>query len=79
MGSYIVHPTDSREASKASLFPVVCKCHGGCMDAKVIVFGETAVDRLLQWLRASGEPKDVRELLLQYLEVLSKLVMEESE
>ncbi|WP_156525279.1 MULTISPECIES: hypothetical protein [Chloroflexus] len=49
------------------------------MDAKMIVFGDTAVDRLLQWLRASGEPKDVRELLVQYLEILSKLVMEESE
>ncbi|MCS6888879.1 hypothetical protein [Chloroflexus sp.] len=49
------------------------------MDAKMIVFGDTAIDRLLQWLRASGEPKDVRELLVQYLEILSKLVMEESE
>lgn len=49
------------------------------MDAKVIVFGDTAVDRLLQWLRASGEPRDVRELLVQYLEILSELVMEESE
>ncbi|WP_298403311.1 hypothetical protein [uncultured Chloroflexus sp.] len=49
------------------------------MDAKMIVFGDTAVDRLLQWLRASGEPKDVRELLVQYLEILSELVMEESE
>ncbi len=45
----------------------------------MIVFGDTAVDRLLQWLRASGEPKDVRELLVQYLEILSELVMEESE
>ncbi|WP_322513074.1 hypothetical protein [Chloroflexus sp.] len=45
----------------------------------MIVFGDTAIDRLLQWLRASGEPKDVRELLVQYLEILSKLVMEESE
>ncbi|MEJ5346947.1 MAG: hypothetical protein ACUVSL_06900 [Chloroflexus sp.] len=49
------------------------------MDAKTIVFGETAIDRLLQWLRASGEPKDVHELLLQYLEILCKLVTEESE
>lgn len=53
--------------------------YGGMMDAKTIVFGETAIDRLLQWLRASGEPKDVHELLLQYLEILCKLVTEESE
>ncbi|MEF3273398.1 MAG: hypothetical protein K6356_03220 [Chloroflexus sp.] len=49
------------------------------MDAKTIIFGDTAVDQLLQWLRASNEPKDVRDLLLKYLEILSKLVTEESE
>ena len=49
------------------------------MDAKMITFGETALDKLLQWLRSSGEPKDIDELLRQYLELLSKLVMEESQ
>ncbi len=49
------------------------------MDAKTIIFGETAIDQLLQWLRSSGEPKDVRELLLHYLEILCKSVTEESE
>ncbi|WP_298821310.1 hypothetical protein [Chloroflexus sp.] len=49
------------------------------MDAKTIIFGDTAVDQLLQWLRASGEPKDVHDLLLKYLEILSSLVTEESE
>ncbi|GAB4450611.1 MAG: hypothetical protein OHK0015_55880 [Chloroflexi bacterium OHK40] len=49
------------------------------MDAKLISFGETAIDRLLQWLRSSGEPKDIQELLRQYLEILSKAVMEDSE
>ncbi|MEI8167625.1 MAG: hypothetical protein WCG26_14680 [Chloroflexales bacterium] len=49
------------------------------MDAKMITFGETALDKLLQWLRSSGEPKDIDELLRQYLELLSKLVMEDSE
>lgn len=49
------------------------------MDAKLITFGETSLDRLLQWLRSSGEPKDIQELLRQYLEILSKSVMEESE
>lgn len=49
------------------------------MDAKMITFGETAMDKLLQWLRSSGEPKDIDELLRQYLELLSRLVMEESQ
>lgn len=49
------------------------------MDARVINFGETAMDRLLQWLRSSGEPKDIKEVLKQYLEILSKSVMEENE
>jgi hypothetical protein len=49
------------------------------MDAKLISFGETAIDRLLQWLRSSGEPKDINEILRQYLEILSKSVMEDAE
>jgi len=49
------------------------------MDAKMIVFGETAIDRLLQWLRASSEPKDLTELLRQYLEILARAVREENE
>ncbi len=49
------------------------------MDAKVIIFGETSLDKLLQWLRSSGEPKDLRELLQVYLEMLSKSVTEDNE
>jgi hypothetical protein len=49
------------------------------MDAKLITFGETAMDRLLQWLRSNGEPKTIEELLQQYLELLSRSVMEEAE
>lgn len=49
------------------------------MDAKMIIFGETSLDKLLQWLRASGEPKDIRDVLQQYLLILSKSVMEDSE
>jgi hypothetical protein len=49
------------------------------MDAKLINFGETALDRLLQWLRSTGEPKDIKELLQQYLEILSRSVMEDAE
>ena len=40
---------------------------------------ETAIDRLLQWLRSTGEPKDIREVLQQYLEILSKSVTEDNE
>ena len=49
------------------------------MDAKMITFGDTAMDKLLQWLRSSGEPKYIDELLRQYLTMLSKLVAEDSE
>lgn len=49
------------------------------MDAKLVTFGETAIDKLLQWLRADNEPKDIHQLLQQYLEILSKAVTEESE
>jgi len=49
------------------------------MDAKMITFGETSLDRLLQWLRSTGEPKDIREVVQQYLEILSKSVTEENE
>lgn len=45
----------------------------------MITFGETALDRLLQWLRSTGEPKDIREALQQYLEILSKSATEENE
>lgn len=49
------------------------------MDAKLIAFGETALDRLLQWLRSTGEPKDIKDIVQQYLEILSRSVMEEAE
>ncbi len=45
----------------------------------MITFGETAIDRLLQWLRSTGEPKDIREVVQQYLEILSKSVTEDNE
>lgn len=49
------------------------------MDSRMIIFGETAIDKLLQWLRASGEPKDIDEVLAQYLAILKDLVTEENE
>jgi hypothetical protein len=47
------------------------------MDGRMVVFGETALDKLLQWLRASGEPKDIDEVLRQYLAILRDLVTED--
>ncbi len=49
------------------------------MDGRMITFGETALDKLLQWLRSSGEPKDINELLVQYLTILRKMVTEDDE
>jgi hypothetical protein len=47
------------------------------MDAKAIIYGETALDRLAQWLRATGEPQSVDQVLQRYLEILRELVLEE--
>ena len=51
----------------------------GGMDAKMITFGETSLDKLRQWLRSSGEPKDIKDVLQQYLLIISKSVAEENE
>jgi hypothetical protein len=47
------------------------------MDAKNIIYGETALDTLIQWLRATGEPQDIEHLLERYLDILRTLVLEE--
>lgn len=47
------------------------------MDVKAIIFGETGMEQLLQWLRATGQPQDVRVVLEKYLEILRELVQEE--
>lgn len=49
------------------------------MDARMVIYGETALDKLLQWLRAAGEPKDIDTVVRQYLELLRQLVLEDSE
>lgn len=49
------------------------------MDGRMITFGETALDKLLQWLRSGGEPKDINELLVQYLTILRNMVTEDDE
>jgi hypothetical protein len=42
-----------------------------------VVFGETGLDALLQWLRAAGEPQDIQHVLEQYLRILRAMVVEE--
>jgi hypothetical protein len=47
------------------------------MDAKHIIYGETAVDELVQWLRSIGEPQDIEQVIQRYLEILRAKVLEE--
>ncbi len=44
-----------------------------------IVFGDTGVNELLQWLRSSGEPQDIQRVLEQYLRILRAMVVEEED
>lgn len=46
------------------------------MDAKTVVYGETAVDKLMQWLKSTSEPQELEVVVEQYLEILRKLVLE---
>ncbi len=43
----------------------------------MIIYGETAIDRLAQWLRSTGQPQDITTVMEQYLELLRQLVVEE--
>ncbi len=47
------------------------------MDAKNVIFGETAIEKLVQMLRASGQPQDIAKLVERYLDLLRELVVEE--
>jgi hypothetical protein len=42
-----------------------------------IMYGETALDALLQWLRSQDRPVDLETLTRRYLEILQALVAEE--
>jgi hypothetical protein len=44
------------------------------MDAKNVIFGETGLEKLVQMLRASGQPQDIAKLLERYLEILRDMV-----
>jgi hypothetical protein len=49
------------------------------MDAKNVIFGETAIDKLVQLLRAEGKPRDIAWLTEKYLEILRELVLAEEQ
>lgn len=49
------------------------------MDAKNIIYGETAIDKLTQLLRASGQPQDIVKLTERYIEILRELVLAEEQ
>lgn len=49
------------------------------MDAKMIIYGETALDKLAQWLRSTGEPQDLEVVVQRYLEILRELVLEDQQ
>lgn len=49
------------------------------MDAKSIIYGETAIDKLVQWLKSTGEPQDIEFVVEVYLEILRQLVLEEQQ
>ena len=49
------------------------------MDGKNVIFGETGLDKLVQLLRASGQPQDIAKLLERYLEILRDLVVGEEQ
>lgn len=49
------------------------------MDAKAIIYGETALDKLVQWLRSTGQPQDIEVVVRHYLEILRNLVLEEEQ
>jgi hypothetical protein len=52
---------------------------GADMDAKLIIYGETAMDRLAQWLRTTGEPQDIDTVVMAYLDILQTLVREDEQ
>ena len=45
------------------------------MDGKNIIYGETAMDKLAQQVRATVQPQDLQSLTERYLEILRELVL----
>ena len=49
------------------------------MDAKNVIYGETALEKLVQLLRAGGQPRDIAWMTEKYLEILRELVLAEEQ
>lgn len=49
------------------------------MDGKNVNYGETAMDKLIQLVRQSGQPQDMTWLTERYLELLRELVLTEEQ
>lgn len=49
------------------------------MEAKNIIYGETAIETLVQWLKSAGEPQELEVVVKKYLEILRELVLEEQQ
>jgi hypothetical protein len=49
------------------------------MDGKNVTYGETGIERLVQILRASGQPQDISWLTERYLEILREFVLSEDQ
>ncbi|HWQ12884.1 MAG TPA: hypothetical protein VNL77_08790 [Roseiflexaceae bacterium] len=49
------------------------------MDGKNVIYGETAMEKLVQALRASGQPQDFTWLTERYLAILRELVLAEEQ
>ncbi len=45
------------------------------MDGKSVVYSETAMDKLAQVLRSSGQPQDITWLTERYIELLREMVV----
>jgi hypothetical protein len=46
------------------------------MEAKSIIYGETALDELAQWLKSTGQPQNIEDVVRQYIAIMRQLVLE---
>lgn len=49
------------------------------IDARTIRVGETGLERLIQWLRETGQPQTLEALTERYIEILRSLVIDEEQ
>ncbi|HEY1015244.1 MAG TPA: hypothetical protein VGE07_21240 [Herpetosiphonaceae bacterium] len=49
------------------------------IDAKSVRVGETGFERLIQWLRSTGQPQTLEAITARYIEILRALVVEEAQ